>query len=265
VSCSKLVAGLTAEADEPGLVLVTAPIQYAGGFLFSMFHYDDLALFVDAWADPTLLKVKVSLPHSIACAALDLQIFQNQLVHGLQIVEVRPHLIWADRRRLSVLQFQSFCMSANAFNFETPRRDICTFNSAWIGLFTEEVVCGFVGSLSLFSSTSSTSVKSVPVEDGATGEGSTMLSGAFGDGGARCACFSLGFTLQASVKVEVVEWGIGTHMAVTGPGINAGLGESGLSEKGENAEMRALADEGCLKGERTAIIMAAYATCRRRE
>jgi len=70
---------------------------------------------------------------------------------------------------------------------------------------------------------------------------------------------------QVSVKVEVVEWGIGTHMAVTGPGINAGLGESGLSEKGENAEMRALADEGCLKGERTAIIMAAYATCRRRE
>jgi len=126
---------------------------------------------------------------------LDLQIFQNQLVHGLQIVGVRPHLIWADRRRPSVLLFQSFCMSANAFNLETPRRDICTFNSAWIGLFTEEVVCGFVGSLSLFSSTSSTSVKSVPVEDGATGEGSTMLSGAFGDGGARCACFSLGFTL----------------------------------------------------------------------
>src|SRR3954470_23962458 len=86
-------------------------------------------------------------------------------------------------------------MSVNAFNFETRRRDICTFNSAWIGLLTEEVACSFVGSLSLFSSTSSTSEKSVPVEDGATGDGSTMLSGAFGDGGARCACFSLGFIL----------------------------------------------------------------------
>jgi hypothetical protein len=53
VSWSNLVAGLTAEANEMpvillGLVLVTAPIQYAGGFLFSMFQYDDLALFVDA-------------------------------------------------------------------------------------------------------------------------------------------------------------------------------------------------------------------------
>src|SRR5271154_4274515 len=86
-------------------------------------------------------------------------------------------------------------MSANAFNFET-RRDICTFNSPWIGLLTEELACGFVGSLSLFSSTSSTSAKSVPVSDGATGEGSTMLSGAFGDGGARCACFSLRFALS---------------------------------------------------------------------
>jgi hypothetical protein len=49
-------------------------------------------------------------------------------------------------------------------------------------------------------------------------------------------------------------------MAVTGPVINAGLGESGLSEKGENAEIRALADDGGLKGERTAIIMATHAT-----
>src|SRR5579859_3404253 len=68
--------------------------------------------------------------------------------------------------------------------------------------FTEEVACGFVGSLSLFSSTSSTSVKSVPVEDGATGEGSTMVSGAFGDGGARCACFSLGFTLPGISQAQ---------------------------------------------------------------
>jgi hypothetical protein len=66
-------------------------------------------------------------------------------------------------------------------------------------------------------------------------------------------------------RSRFVEWGIGTYMAVTGPGINAGLGESGLSEKGENAEMRALADEGCLRGARTAIIMATYATGRRRE
>ena len=56
-----------------------------------------------------------------------------------------------------------------------------------------------------------------------------------------------------------------TYMAVTGPGINAGLGESGLSEKGENAEMRALVDDGGLRGERTTIIMATYATERRRE
>ena len=61
MSCSNLVAGLTAEANETpvipvDLVLAIAPVQYAGGFLFSMFHYDDLALFVDAWADPTSLK-----------------------------------------------------------------------------------------------------------------------------------------------------------------------------------------------------------------
>ena len=37
------------------LMLATAPIQYVG-FLFSMFHYDDSVLFVDAWGDPTLLK-----------------------------------------------------------------------------------------------------------------------------------------------------------------------------------------------------------------
>jgi hypothetical protein len=48
-----LVAGLTVEAYRTpvipvDLMLVIAPIQYAGGFLFSMFHYDDLALFVDA-------------------------------------------------------------------------------------------------------------------------------------------------------------------------------------------------------------------------
>jgi len=58
VSWSNLVAGPTAEADETpvilvDLVLAIAPIQYACGFLFSMFRYDDLALFVDAWADPT--------------------------------------------------------------------------------------------------------------------------------------------------------------------------------------------------------------------
>jgi hypothetical protein len=75
----------------------------------------------------------------------------------------------------------------------------------------------------------------------------------------------LGLSCQASVEVEVVELGIGTYMAVTGPGINAGLGESGLSEKGENAEIRALADDGGLRGERTAIIMATYATGRRWE
>lgn len=51
VSCSKLVAGPTAEAETP-----IAPIQYACGFLFSMFRYDDLALFVDAWVDPTSLE-----------------------------------------------------------------------------------------------------------------------------------------------------------------------------------------------------------------
>jgi hypothetical protein len=53
VSWSNLVAGLTAEANEipvipVDLMLAIAPIQYADGFLFSMFHYDDLALFVDA-------------------------------------------------------------------------------------------------------------------------------------------------------------------------------------------------------------------------
>ena len=52
VSWSNLVAGPTAEAETPvipaDLVLVIAPIQYACGFLFSTFHYDDLALFVDA-------------------------------------------------------------------------------------------------------------------------------------------------------------------------------------------------------------------------
>jgi hypothetical protein len=53
VSCSNLVAGLTVEAYRTpvipvDLMLVIAPIQYAGGFLFSMFHYDDLARFVGA-------------------------------------------------------------------------------------------------------------------------------------------------------------------------------------------------------------------------
>lgn len=54
--------------------------------------------------------------------------------------------------------------------------------------------------------------------------------------------------------------GLETYMAVTGPGRNAGRGESGLSEKGEKAEMRALVDDGGLNGERTAIIMATHAT-----
>ena len=49
-------------------------------------------------------------------------------------------------------------------------------------------------------------------------------------------------------------------MAVTGLAMYAGLGESALSEKGENAEIRALADDGGLRGERTAIIMATHAT-----
>lgn len=53
-----MVADPTAEADETpvipvDLVLAISPIQYACGFLFSMFRYDDLALFVDAWAGPT--------------------------------------------------------------------------------------------------------------------------------------------------------------------------------------------------------------------
>jgi hypothetical protein len=42
--------------------------------------------------------------------------------------------------------------------------------------------------------------------------------------------------------------------------MNAGRGESGLSEKGEKAEIRALADDGGLNGDLTAIIMASYAT-----
>lgn len=75
----------------------------------------------------------------------------------------------------------------------------------------------------------------------------------------------LGLSCQVSVKVEVVELGIGTYMAVTGPGINAGLGEPGLSEKDENADIRGLADDGGLRGDRTAIILATYATERRWE
>ena len=52
VNCSKSVAGLTTEANETpvnptDLMFAIAPFQYAG-FLFSMFHYDDLVLFVDA-------------------------------------------------------------------------------------------------------------------------------------------------------------------------------------------------------------------------
>ena len=70
----------------------------------------------------------------------------------------------------------------------------------------------------------------------------------------------LDLSCQTLAKVDVIELGIETHMAVTGPEINAGLGESGLSEKGENAEIRALADDGGLRGERTAIIMATHAT-----
>jgi hypothetical protein len=66
-------------------------------------------------------------------------------------------------------------------------------------------------------------------------------------------------TCQALVKGNIMELGVEAHMAVTGPGINAGRGESGLSEKGENAEIRALADGGGLSGERTAIIMATHA------
>lgn len=81
---------------------------------------------------------------------------------------------------------------------EEPADEMCTLSSAWIGLFMEDVVRRFAGSISLFSRTSSTSVKSVPVDDGATGEGSTMLSGALGDGGARWAAFSLGLILSAA-------------------------------------------------------------------
>ena len=52
MNCSNLVAGLTAEASEDPVILVDlmlaiGPIQYAG-FLFSIFHYDDWALFEDA-------------------------------------------------------------------------------------------------------------------------------------------------------------------------------------------------------------------------
>lgn len=102
---------------------------------------------------------------------------------------------------------------------------------------------------------SSTSVKSVPVEEGAIGEGSTILSGALGDGGARCAALSFAFTLSSISQCRRCRAGPReTHIAVTGPGIYAGLGESGLSEKGEKADIRALADGG-LKGERTAIMM----------
>jgi hypothetical protein len=54
-------------------------------------------------------------------------------------------------------------------------------------------------------------------------------------------------------------------MAITGPGINAGLGDPDLSWKGENVDIRALADDGGLRGDRTAIIMATYATERRWE
>jgi hypothetical protein len=108
---------------------------------------------------------------------------------------------------------------------------------------------------------SSTSVKSVPVEEGAIGEGSTILSGALGDGGARCAVLSIAFTLSSISQGRCRRAGPReTHIAVTGPGIYAGLGESGLSEKGEKVEMRALADDGGLNGERTAIIMATHAT-----
>lgn len=103
---------------------------------------------------------------------------------------------------------------------------------------------------------SSTSVKSVPVEEGAIGEGSTILSGALGDGGARYAVLSIAFTLSSISQGRCRRAGPReTHIAVTGPGIYAGLGESGLSEKGEKADIRALADGGLI-GERTAIMMA---------
>ena len=65
---------------------------------------------------------------------------------------------------------------------------------------------------------------------------------------------------HVSVKARRCRAGLGTHMAVTGLAMNVGLGESALSEKGENAEIRALADDGGLRGERTAIIMAPHAT-----
>ena len=74
----------------------------------------------------------------------------------------------------------------------------------------------------------------------------------------------LSLSCQTSVNGRCRRAGMGTHMAVTGLAINAGLGESALSEKGENAEIRALADDGCLKGERTANIMATHATGQRR-
>jgi hypothetical protein len=55
-----LVAGPIAEVgDDPvipvDLMLAIGLVQYAG-FPFSMLHCDDLALFVDAEGDPTLLK-----------------------------------------------------------------------------------------------------------------------------------------------------------------------------------------------------------------
>jgi hypothetical protein len=60
VNCSNLVAGPIAEVgDDPvipvDLMLAIGLVQYAG-FPFSMLHYDDLVLFVDAEGDPTLLK-----------------------------------------------------------------------------------------------------------------------------------------------------------------------------------------------------------------
>src|SRR5436309_15299562 len=54
--------------------------------------------------------------------------------------------------------------------------------------------------------------------------------------------------------------GCTTHTGVTGFAINAGLGESGLSEKGEKAEIRVLLDDGGLRDERMAIIVATHAT-----
>lgn len=50
-----------------------------------------------------------------------------------------------------------------------------------------------------------------------------------------------------------------TYIAVKRPAACTGRGESGVSEKGENAEMKALAVAGVGRGERTAIIMATTA------